>query len=134
MKRTLNLILGIMLLSCGKGMYNIQLDRNYIEVDHRAHQFVINSDEDITRIGFNYAASDYDLQDQYYKEEINGTHHQYKCDWIMITIDYSDPYHFNVTLNENTSSKSRKAFVHANRLAGGDTLLIVQKGKPAPRK
>ena len=134
MKWTLYFIICITLLSCGKGIYHIQLDRNFIEVDHRAHLFTINSDEDITGIGFDYSASDYDLQDKYYKREINGTHHQYKCDWIMIAIDYSDPYHFNVTLNENTSSKSRKAFVRATRLAGADTLLIVQKGKPAPRK
>lgn len=113
-------------------MYHIKLDRHHVEVDHRAQEFVINADANITQLGFFF--NDYgDLQLSDYKEVVSIMHRRFECGWIRLDIDYSDPYHFSVSLDENTSSKTRKAKVDVGRLAGGDTLLVVQKGRPKPR-
>ncbi len=135
MKRSLSfIILGLMfLLSCDK--YNIQLDKNYVEMDFRAQKFVIYADRKITGIEFDLT-EEYDLKREEHRKEycVEGTHWRTECGWIKADIDYSDPYHFTVTLDENASSKNRKALVYADRLAGSDTLLVMQKGCPVPRE
>ena len=132
MKRVLSLLfLTGSLLLYGCDWYDIKLDRHYVEVDHRAQEFVINADADITHLEF---FNDYgDLQLSDYKEVVSIMHCRFECGWIRLDIDYSDPYHFSVSLDENTSSKTRKAKVDVGRLSGGDTLLVVQKGRPKPR-
>lgn len=131
-KELLLIILGLMLLSCDK--YNIQLDKNYVETDFRAQEFVIHADRKITGIGFDLS-EEYDLKREERREYcVEGRHWRTECGWIKADFDYSDPYHFTVTLDENVSSKNRKALIYADRLAGSDTLLVLQKGRPAPRK
>ena len=133
MKRELLLIiLGLMLLSCDK--YNIQLNKNYVETDFRAQEFVIYADRKITGIGFNLTER-YDLKREEHREYcVEGTQWRTECGWIKVDVDYSDSYHFTVTLDENASSKNRKALVYADRLAGSDTLLVLQKGRPPGRE
>lgn len=53
------IILGLMLLSCDE--YYIQLDKNYVETDFRAQEFVIHADRKITGIGFDLS-EEYDLK------------------------------------------------------------------------
>ncbi len=133
MKRVLSLLfLTGSLLLYGCEWYDLQLDRNYVEVDHRAQEFVINADAGITQLGF--FINEYgDLQLSDYKEVVSIMRCRFECGWIRLDIDYSDPNHFSVSLDENTSSKTRKAKVDVGRLVGGDTLLVVQKGRPKPR-
>ncbi len=111
----------------------IKLERHLIEVDYQAQDVIINADEKIDMMLYDYSESDVDHSNNNanLKEYWNGSIKYMECEWFKMALNASDPYHICISLDENQSNKDRKVKIQVSRRIGTDEALIVQKRKPS---
>ena len=111
----------------------IKLDRHLIEVDYQAQDVIINADEKILTMLYDYSESDVDHSNNNanLREYRDGSIKYIECEWFKMALDASDPYHICISLDENRSNKDRKVKIRVSRRIGTDEALIVQKRKPS---
>ena len=131
MKRYFSLIvLCIMCASCDFED-RIKLEKHYFEVDYKAQEVILKTDEIISGTTYWYLESDVDSLD--YKKYETGTTliiENGENSWFKLTFSRSDPYRVLVSLKENLTGKDRKLKVEVYRHLGQDFATIVQKKFP----
>ena len=115
----------LLIASC-EDRYNIEFDKNLLEVDYQAQEIILSTNEDISMVTYNIANSDTELGQHYTEDGI-----MYSIgDWFVISLNMSNPRHINISVQENLTDKDRHIEVCVSRDAGSDSALIIQKAKP----
>jgi hypothetical protein len=126
MKRIFFLFIVIIFFASCEDRYNIEFDKNLLEVDYQAQEIILSTNEDISMVTYNIANSDTELGQHYTEDGI-----MYSIgDWFVISLNMSNPRHINISVQENLTDKDRHIEVCVSRDAGSDSALIIQKAKP----
>ncbi len=107
----------------------IKFEKHFFEVDYKAQEVILKTDEIISSTYYVYLESDVEYPDhKTYKSQTTLIIEQ---DWFKLIFNRSNPYCVCVSLKENKSGKDRKLKVEVVRRIGQDAALIVQKRKPS---
>ncbi len=118
-------ILGLLMTSCCIAD-DIELNKNFIEVDYQAQTVIIKANADILSIRANRIDTDteeYNIDSNEYYDIITG-------DWFSATLDITSPRQIAVVMQKNLTGHERRVKIYANRLVGQDVAIILQNPKP----